>query len=425
MRKLRGLVLILLVSFFLITITINILAVGENRWRYSKEIYHNNREEVKAVYLDEEIYKFAKDDLSDLRLINDKNQFIPYYIYNRFLSGNKTEYTHYDGTEILSFKKNNNYYSDFQIVSNKENVDVVGNKLSFNVSRESFFKEIEILGSYDNKSWVNIKSDIIYKVQGVEKLSVSLEESYKYQYYRIVSINDATGVPIHNISLVYDENEATYEEHIGIKEIEYKLEANKEAKETNIKIHNNNKLKIKSIRIITKDDFNRSYKLYTANSGGTELKEIKRGEIYRLNLQQFKLENTIIQIGGSTGGFISAEALQIAIQDRDDYPINISGVEIIYYVDKLVFKSKDNDKLYILFGDDKATKPYYDISTYIEEMEKIRQEKTTLSELIERPFEGEESRNSFELKWILNISVLLISGILIIIILRKGYFNVK
>lgn len=423
MKKFRYSSIVILATVLLSTM--NTFADNHNQWKYSKEVYYENQEEVKAIYLDEDIYRYAKEDLSDLRLINEKDQFIPYYIYNRFLSTNKVEYTEYTSEEVLSFMKKNDRYFDYQINPIKENMDVIGNKLKFDVFKDTFFKEVQIFGSYDNKSWENIKSDIIYRVNGVEKTAVSLDSTYKYFYYRIVSINDTTGIPINNMSLIYDDNEAIYEEYKGFKVIDHEIEVNKERNETIVKIHNTDKLRINNMKIISKDDFNRSYMLYIVNEEGERIQQVTNGEIYRLNLEQFKAEDTNIQIGEITGDFIASEYLQIVIKDRDDYPINIEGVEISYYLDKVIFKTNDAGGIRILFGNEEALKPHYDISTYMEELEKVKQESATLSDLVEKAIEETDQGKSFNFKWVLNISVLIISGFLITVIIRKSQYNVK
>lgn len=402
-----------------------VFADGQNQWKYEKEVFFENVEEVKAIYLDEEIYRHAKEDLSDIRLINEENQYIPYYVYNRFLSTSRVAYTEYIGIEVLSFTKNNDRYFDYEIIPVKENMDVIGNKLKFNVSRDNFYKEVQILGSYDNKNWERIKSDIIYRVNGIEKLGVSLDNPYKYLYYRVVSMNDTTGIMIQNMSLIYDDHESIYEEYKGFKEVTHEVEVNKESKETILKIHNKDRLRINRLQISSKDDFNRSYKLYITNEQGERIQRVAEGEIYRLNLKEFKAEDTTIPIGAAAGDWVTSEYLQVIIMDRDDYPINIEGVEIGYYIDKIVFKSNDSSKIHILFGNGEASKPQYDISTYIEELEKEKQEIATLSSSIERVIEEKPQEKPFDYKWILNIAVLLISGLLIIVIVRKGHFHMK
>ena len=416
----RLIVLIISVSLLLISSTNYIFGESQNQWKYSKEVYFENQEEVKAIYLDEDIYRLAKEDLGDLRLIDENNNFIPYYIYNSFLSGNKAEYAEYEGKEALSFIKDNDYYIDFKISSVKENTDVLGNMLKLDVLKDSFYKDLQVFGSYDNKSWESIRQDTIYRVNGIEKLTISLENSYKYHYYRIVSKNDASGVAINSMSLVYDVKEAIIDEYKGFKNVEHRVQVNKESNETIININNKDKLRIDSIRLVTEGDFKRSYILYITNEQGERLREAGRGELYSFNLGKYKAENTSLQIGGISESYISSEYLQVVIKDRDDYPISIKGVGISYYIDKMVFKSKNAKKLYIMFGNQEATKPYYDINAYIEEIEKVKQENTTLAGLIESEIDEKEQAKTFELKWILNISVLLISGLLIILIIRKS-----
>lgn len=420
MKKVFSLPLAILI--FVLSGATSIFADTEGEWKYSKEVSFENKEEVKAIYLDEEIYRFAKEDLSDLRLINEKNEFVPYYIYNKFLSTNKVERTEYVGKEILSFMKGNDYYSDYEISAPKANSDVIGNKLKVEVVKESFYKEVQILGSYDNKNWESIKADTLYRVNGVEKLNILLDDTYKYLYYRIISVNDTSGVIINHVILEYDINEAIYENYKGFKKINHEVEVNKENNETILKLHNQDRLRINSIKINSKDDFKRNYTLYVANEEGERLQVVGLGEVYSLNLDQFKAEDTTIQIEDTMENYLSSEYIQVVIEDRDNYPINIEDIEISYYIDKMVFKSNDSDKIYVLFGNDEAIEPYYDISAYIEEIEKANQENTTLSGLVEKTIEVEGKKN-FDFKWLLNISVIGVSGLLIILIIRKGQFH--
>ncbi len=405
----------------LISLTNDSFADGQ--WQYAKAITFENQEEVKAIYLDEDVYRLAKVDLSDLRLVDENQNYIPYYVYNRFLSSSKAEYAEYSGKEVLSFMKDNDYYIDFEIIPQRENTDVLGNLIRLEVSKDSFYKEVQILGSYDNKSWEDIKRDTVFRVNGIDKLTISLEDSYKYLYFRIVSDNDTSGVAINGLSLIYDVNEAIYDEYKGLKQVEHRVEVNKESNETIVNIHNKDRLKIESIRLVTEGDFNRSYILYSSNEQGETLQVVGTGEIYSFNLGQFKAENTSLSIGGTSDSFITSEYLQLAIKDRDDYPISIKGVEISYYIDKLVFKSSTDDKIHMIFGNEAATKPYYDINAYIEEMEAVKQERATLGNLVINAMEEKVPEKPFDFKWVLNISVVLISGLLFIVIIRKSNFT--
>lgn len=396
-----------------------------DQWKYHKEVRFENKEDVKAIFLDKEIYRHAREDLGDLRLINEKGEFIPYYIYNRFLSGTKEEYTEYIAKGILSFAKDKDYFNDFELSPVKNNVDIIGNKLRFDISSRNFFKEIRIYGSYDNKSWEAVKSDIIYRVNGVEKIEVVLGNNYKYSYYRVQSVNDVSGIAINKLILIYDYNEDIYDEYRGATDIGYNVSLNKDRKETEVNIHNIDRLKISNIRIMTKDNFNRSYVLYASNEQGERLQRIGQGEIYQLDLNQFKAEKKNIPLDYLKGNFQAHEYLQIVINDRDDYPIKIDNIEITYYIDKVVFRTNQGGKVYIIFGNKDAERPHYDISKNIDQIERVVQETTTLSGLVKRVEDEKAPEKRFEIVWLLNASVVVICGLLIILITQKGVLQSK
>jgi len=408
-----------LVGGLILCLASSVSADNGDQWKYSKEATYENSEEVKAIYLDEEVYAHAQKDLSDIRLINEKNEFVPYYIYNGFIGENTKEYVAYPGEEILSFMKTNDYYADYEIKPINVNTDVIGNVIILEVAKDSFYKEVKILGSHDNKTWDNIQTDIIYNVNGQSKTHVPLGGNYKYGYYRIISVNDTTEIPISHITLIYDHTEATYEQYKNSKVIDYKVETNKEEKETIVKIHNKDSLKISNIKLKSGDDFNRDYQIYVVNEAGEKVEQITKGTIYKFSLEEFKIEDMDISLKETMEEFIVPEYLQIVIKDRDDKPITIEAIEIEYYIDKIVFKTNDTKGIKLLFGNALAQKPIYDISTYRVEMEQSKQETAKLLNLVEREANDLKDKNSLDFKWILNACVVVISGLLVIVILKK------
>ncbi len=408
-----------LIVMAILIVSSSVFADAADQWGYSKEVVYDNQEEVKAIYLDEEVYPYAKKDLSDIRLINEKNEYIPYYIYNGYRSGHTEQYMTYPGVEILSFMKDNDYYVDYEISPKEKNEDIIANKLDIEVDKDSFYKEIKILASYDNKTWDTIKTDIIYKINGQSKTIISLEGDYKYPYYRIISVSDMAELPISHLTLIYDQIESTYDKHKKSKAIDYELEIKKETKETIVKIHNKQRLKISNIKIQSNNDFNRKYDVYMTNKEGEEIQKITEGSIYKFKLETFDVEDMTISLEDTIEDFIAPEYLEVIIKDRDDQPIAIEAIEIDYYIDKLVFKSNDAKGIQLLFGNELATKPDYDISNYIGEMEKSKQEKAELLDLVQRDIKQSQEEAGLDFKLILNIAVVIISALLVIIILKK------
>lgn len=409
----------ILTIILMIVISINIFGDNVGEWKYATEITYDNEKEVKAVFLNEDVYRHAKSDLSDIRIVNKDNEFIPYYISNGFDSTSMAQYQEYTSDEVLSFMKEQNHYIDYKINQIGINEDIVGNKLILEVPKDNFYKEVEVLGSFDNKSWKHIKNDMIYNINGQNKPHVLLDGSYKYDYYRIISINDITGVPISRLTLVYDDTESIYEQYRDSKIASYEIDKNGEKNKTIVKIHNKDRLRINTIKIKSKDDFNRNYEIYKIDGEDNTPQLVKIGSIYRFNLDQFKAEDTNIQLDETTENFIASEYIQIVISDRDDQPINIEEIEMDYFKDKIVFKTKDPNEVYLWFGNEEALKPHYDISSYIVEMEKTDQEISALTNLIERDLGDTEPKSKLNTTLILNICVILISGFLVLVIIKK------
>jgi len=100
-------------------------------WRFSKEIYYSDDNEYKSFFLDEEIYRYVKEDLSDIRIVNEKNEFVPYYMFNK--NSKKTRQAKFEislenkDTLILIKNKNHLNINYIKIISQddfKRNYDI-------------------------------------------------------------------------------------------------------------------------------------------------------------------------------------------------------------------------------------------------------------------------------------------------------------
>ena len=114
------------------------------------------------------------------------------------------------------------------------------------------------------------------------------------------------------------------------------------------------------------------------------------------------------------------EYLELIIQNQDDQPIEIDAIHLEYYIDKLVFKTSDPTGVQLLYGNETAQKPHYDISSYRAQMEKSAQEEAKLLDLVTRSPEGAKEKKAINLKLILNIAVVIVSSLLGFVILKKN-----
>lgn len=50
------------------------------QWKYWKNVDITGDGQYKAVFLDEEVYRYASSDLSDIRIVDGNGNFSPYYL---------------------------------------------------------------------------------------------------------------------------------------------------------------------------------------------------------------------------------------------------------------------------------------------------------------------------------------------------------
>lgn len=235
----------------------------------------------------------------------------------------------------------------------------------------------------------------------------------------MISVNDTAAIPFDGLELVYDHAEFTYQQYKKSKDIDYQLSSDPQLKESIVRVHNESKLKISKIKLTSEDDFNRSYQVYASDEEGERIQQIADGSIYKLNLEEIQIQDLDIPLGQAREGYTGPEYIEIVIKDQDDRPLNIDKVQIEYDIDKIVFKSSEEEGVHLLFGNDLATKPSYDISAYIKEMENSKQESAHLLGLVEREIVELEEDKAFDFSLVFNIAVLMISGLLAVVILRK------
>lgn len=418
-------IILIILSVVFLSFTYTCFAVDDiGSWKYYKEIKHEDKNLYKSFFLDEEIYRYSKNHLSDIRIANEKNEFIPYYIYNEYIHNSIESLIEYNSKQVHSHidNKSNRKFIDFQVISKDENVDILGSKIILNIDRNNFFKKVEIHGGYDNVKWDFIKEDNVYKINDLEKLDIQLNNVFKYTYYRIVFLDDVEDTVIDDLKLIYNNKEITYNEYTSTKKADYQIEADDKEKNTIIYLNNENNLRIKDIEIISSDDFKRKYSIFYRNDNQEEFKQFGSGEVYQIDLKSFKATKTNISLDRHQNYKPYPKFIKIVINDNDDNPINIDNIKISYLVDKIVFKGDGSNNYKILFDNKDAHKPSYDIESYKDHIENEDQEICRLLSIVEQNDNEKKTEKEINYNLILNITIVVISILLVIIIIRKAKF---
>src|SRR4030042_6838768 len=140
---------------FVFTLLFPIMAIAAfnvEKWRYFKDISVSG-EGIQKVSLDDEVFSFAKENLSDLRIVNGKNEDVPYKLA---VSRDKKERAEYYPKMI------NNSFVDgkSQVILELEEGNRDINRLRIITPSENFKGNAKISGSDDMENWGVLGEDI-------------------------------------------------------------------------------------------------------------------------------------------------------------------------------------------------------------------------------------------------------------------------
>ncbi|NHN32074.1 DUF3999 family protein [Paenibacillus agricola] len=346
-------------------------ATNRNEWRYSKPLELQGNSKYHSLFLDEDVYKSAKEDLGDLRIMDDKGRFIPYYVDSGYAQATEQQGT-YKSTLVHTIKQNNDTVVDFRITPIDATKDIQGNQIALSLPAQAFLKHLEIYGSYDGNGWELLKKEHVYRTDQLEKSTVILDQVAKFSYYRIKVLDNVENLVFPELQLIYNTRETKWKEWTKTVTLPYEIKEESGGGQTLVAIRNDNRLRITKIELAASGSFTRSYTLQ-----GMDTKEVQvdgKRELYRLDFKNVQLQNTTI-IGTLP---MTQPQLTITINNQDNPPINLTGMKIDYFVDKLVFEREEGRIYQLLYGNNLAGKPSYDIGSF---RQQIEQENPALAKL--------------------------------------------
>ena len=339
MEKVRKMKKINKIILFLFLITIVQLFSSQ----YFKTIKITGKSAYKQFFLTEDIYENTKNNLGDIRIIDNAGKEVPYVIET-----GKDQEKHSEKIvarakidEVLTKKDKMEFIVKFNSDSSLK--DIIGNRLEL-IASKNFYTEYTLLGSNNGTDWEQITSGEIYKTPDKSNLTIEFSEK-RYEFYKIVTPLDKGNIFSEAI-LKLSNNEAGKLKTVGTK-LDYKIE--QEGKSTILKIKSKF-LPLKNIVLDVNDEFQRNY---TVRSG-----------------DNFYAEGIISKVGERSNLVINLENVPklseiiVEIQNGDNSPLKINGVTGNYVPDRIVFRATEGEDYKITFGDESLDKPEYDIAEF-------------------------------------------------------------
>lgn len=386
----------------------------EQGWRYSKEIEMQGNGPYHALFLDEEVYAGADEDLSDLRIVNHKGQYVPYYIDSGYGEAKEQTVT-YSSSLVHTATKDGNTLLDYKIMPVADNVDIQGNILALELPEADFLKHIMVYGSYDGDQWEYVDQSELYRTDQLSKDIIELESEHKYEYYRLSVLDNVEKLTFPSLQLIHSTQEHQW--------IEYKkmgkpsFEVKQEDGFTQIIIDNESRLQVIELQLMTEDNnYTRSYELY--DDQGASIGIVGKQELYQLDFKDVQIKNNMITAVNP----IRTPNITMRINNRDDIPLDIAGFGIGYILDKLVFEDKGEGPYKLLYGNATATEPQYDIVNFKSHIEQEGVALGNLSAQVEAqaPATSEEDQAWWlQQKVWFNTIIVIVALLLIVLLVKK------
>lgn len=395
---------VFILSFLVLTLLIGTTHARPEDWLSAKEILTTGTSPYQSFFLDGDVYRYAKCDLSDIRIIDKNGEFVPYYIKKGYLEEEQSE-INYNSHLTDSFRKNNDTFQDFEMIPLQNDIDIIGDTLLFTLSTKDFLKQVDIYGSYDGLQWQFMITDTLYRAGGNTKQSILLPGPQKYRYYRIKLKDNVEGIVVENLILSHTQREIRNEGYRQTTRLPQTVE--NIDKKTIITFNNTSHIKIISVDFEIEDNHQRTYQLFTESG------QITFGELYRLQFQDKDIINTTINLSQP----VTDTTFSVHINNRDDKPLQIKDVAVNYLIDKVVFRDVGASPYTLYFHNPEAVKPSYEIEQFRNLIENEDQGIASLGKLTH--FRQEEEKEPPRFDYLFNIVIGMVSIFLVLLLARQ------
>lgn len=400
--------------YLLLFIAINLSLFAEedwSLWKYMKDLKIDSNNPTYVVFeLDDDVYSNTNQTLSDLRIVDSNNNQIPYYINSEEKSSKDIEKIY--ETALLS----ENYYDitrltlfEYQVLETSEDIQINSFKIALN--RESYSQQLEIYGRFDDSDWQLIKQDTIYRLNDIVKEEIFPRSQLKFNFYKVVLINNDNQYSISDFTPHYSERLLNSYSYSKESQIEFDIEQLDNS--TKLTIHNPNRLKLQSLTLEIDGNFNRKY----------SLRDIDGRNISDDFLYNFENEEVIISNFEILFNWNRSPELVLTIQNDDNFPLVVNSITASYFVNKVVFEDIGVPPYRVIYGNKNSTKPTYDIESFKQYINNSDMVVAHLQSEAENPDfkidDSNDNNSSFNYRPLFNISIIIVSALLIFLISVK------
>lgn len=389
------------ILYFLIILNL----FSSEKFEISKNIEFEGNNQYYKIELDDEVYRFTKNNLKDIRIYDKNNEIIPYYIQNSFekteIKKNKVE------TKLINkYVKSRNLYLELEIEGESPEKDIWINSLDFIFESKEFYLETEVYGSYNRSDWKLLKKNKIYNIENINNETIEFERS-NYQFYKVVFLNNEIQLIPKSISGI--DNLYKNEVFNKTKEVNLKYSRVEENKTTKLIVKNPNLLPLVQMSIEAKGNYRRNVYMENYN----EIKD----EIYSFNYKNQNSRKSTLDFYDIP---IQKEYI-IVIENGDNRKLDLTKLNFLIKKEFLIFEHLGKKPYKLNVGEESLEKAEYDLSNFSSsiDIEQLTTAKLKNAIVIKEPL---ANSSFFTLKVkniLLNVIIGLVSVIMITVVIRS------
>jgi len=353
------------------------------KWKYQKEIKVKNIFSPTYVLLplDNQVFENAKSNLSDIRIIADDKEEIPFKLLVEKEYYRKEFYP----AKILNLGFIPGEHQSFIVDLQKEGI--LHNQIKILTASKNFKREVVIEGSNDQENWfvLNDKGKIydysppLYEFVQRETTINYPESTYRYLKIKIILKGEKplkiVGAEVYKIER-RPAKKVNYSAKIIDKGVNEKYKTSFIIVDLKHKGLPSNSLKIKT------PDFNFSREVALEGSNDKKTwKVIKHRDII-FSFSTPKFTGSKLEIDYPESNF---RYLKLTIFNKDNKPINITEVSVSGILRKLLFKYEPPKTYKLYYGNPKPYFPEYDIEALFPYLEIKELPQATLGNQIKNP----------------------------------------
>lgn len=329
-------------------------------WRYFKEIKFEKSPQANQlvkVTLDQDVFAHTNNNLSDLRIISNTGQEVPYKLI--------IEKATFSEKNIYPIKILNN-----SVDPNRDNLFIVdfgqsgllNSQLKVLTSSENFQRQAEIAGGDDLENWHILKTDAyIFDYTNsqahfnAQETSIDYpENAYRYIQVKIFTSGEAplkiNGAQVSKITK-NEAKEMTITPGYQISQVnrttQIILDLEKRGWPTGA-----------IILAIAEENFNREVIIYESNDQ-TNWHLLTQGYIFNYQTPKFKGANLTVSYPES-----STRYLKVEIYNGDNQPLTINGFSLKTTLRNVAFQYAPDTNYLLYYGNKNTSSPEYDLEKF-------------------------------------------------------------